>query len=122
MLIVAVKINVYFGDVFFDGPVFIKSGVTLSGKYSDDLGWTSFILYEGPNNGNTDEDALIVIDGVTGAQVDHIYFQQKSMPAGDVVPGTLGNICMDVRNSKVNIKETRRKLFRLLYVCFGFIY
>lgn len=51
-----------------DGPVFVKSGVTLDGEYSDDSpNWTTFRLYEGANNGNTAEDAMVVIDGVTDA-------------------------------------------------------
>lgn len=51
-----------------DGPVFVKSGVTIEGDYSDDSpGWTFFRLYEGANNGNTAEDAVVVIDGVTDA-------------------------------------------------------
>lgn len=53
-----------------DGPVFIKSGVTLEGDQSDDYpAWTFFKLHEGANNENTEEDAMMVFDGVTDATV-----------------------------------------------------
>ena len=56
------------GDFFLDGPVFIKNGVTLSGGVNPEGPITTFfILYEGDNNGNTAEEAVIVIDGVTDA-------------------------------------------------------
>eukprot|EP00904_Undaria_pinnatifida_P008259 jgi/Undpi1/4563/HiC_scaffold_18.g07917.m1 len=84
------------GDYFIDGPVFLKSGVTLDGEYSDDSpNWTTFLLYEDSNTVQTGEDAIMVIDGV-----EYISFQRVEEGTGDIVPGTIGNICMDVRNSQ----------------------
>ena len=53
-----------------DGPVYIKSGVTLSGSSSESCEvCTHMLAYEGSNNGNTEEDGIVVIDGVIDAQV-----------------------------------------------------
>lgn len=57
------------GNYFLDGPVFVKSGVTLSGTFNaEGPALTFFILYEGDNNGKTAEEGVIVIDGVTDAE------------------------------------------------------
>lgn len=46
----------------------MKSGVTLDGTKTDAWpNWTNFVLYDGGDNGNTGEDAIIVFDGVTEA-------------------------------------------------------
>lgn len=41
-------------------------------------------------------------------QVDDVKFERKTEVAGDIVPGELGNLCVDVRNSKVNMQTARR--------------
>lgn len=81
----------------------MKSGVTLKGKWSGDSpNYTMLVLYRGVNNGNTAEDAVLVYDGVSGAVTEEIFFEIKDDYAeGDIVPGNIGNICMDVRNSEV---------------------
>lgn len=46
----------------------MKSGVELDGKYSAEFSfYTEFVLYDGANNGNTAEDAILIFDDVTGA-------------------------------------------------------
>ena len=63
------KINMQEGDFFLDGPVFVKNGVTLSGQFNVEFGlYTYFILYESDSNGNTAEEAVVVINGVTNAE------------------------------------------------------
>lgn len=58
------------GDFFIDGPIYMKSGVTLDGSWIDEAPVFSFLwLYEGSNFGNVAEDAVIVVDGVTDAEV-----------------------------------------------------
>lgn len=52
-----------------DGPIFVKSGVTLLGKPGNSGVYPIFTSYDGPNIGNAAEDALIVLDGVTDAEV-----------------------------------------------------
>lgn len=60
----------HLGDHFVDGPIFIKSGVTLSGSWIAESPQFSFLfVYEGSNNRNTGEDGIIVIDGATDAEV-----------------------------------------------------
>lgn len=41
-------------------------------------------------------------------QVDDITFERKTEVEGDIVPGSLGNLCIDVRDSKVTIQTVRR--------------
>ena len=38
---------------------------------------------------------------VIGGMVDKLYFDHKTTMTGDIVPGTLGNLCLEVRNSEV---------------------
>ncbi len=64
------QLNVQKGDFFVDGPLFLKSGVSFSGTWSDDSpNYTKFKLYPGENNGNTTEDAIFVVDGGRGGVV-----------------------------------------------------
>lgn len=63
------QITLIEGDYFIDGPIFMKSGVTLDGQWQDDFpSWTYFVFYEGENSASTGEDAVIVMDGVTDAE------------------------------------------------------
>eukprot|EP00904_Undaria_pinnatifida_P008260 jgi/Undpi1/4564/HiC_scaffold_18.g07918.m1 len=98
----SVHIGLQRGDYFLDGPVFVKSGVTLDGGKSDDAPTSTFFnVYEGDGSRNkAAEDAVIVISGATDAAVEFIDFRRKSDPTGDIVPGTVGNLCLDVRNSQ----------------------
>lgn len=58
-----------------DGPIFLKSGVTLEGSYSDNYPTRSFFtLYEGDNNGKTAEEAIVVVDGVTDVTASAVFF------------------------------------------------
>lgn len=58
------------GDYFLDGPIYMKSGVTLDGTWIDESPTFSFLyLYESENFSNTAENGVIVIDGVTDAEV-----------------------------------------------------
>lgn len=51
-------------------PLFIKSGVTLGGSYSGDSPSNPYFqLVDGPHTKSTGEDAMIIIDGATDAQV-----------------------------------------------------
>eukprot|EP00904_Undaria_pinnatifida_P008263 jgi/Undpi1/4567/HiC_scaffold_18.g07921.m1 len=96
-----VHITLIEGDYFIDGPIFMKSGVTLDGQWQDDFpSWTYFVFYEGENSAITGEDAVIVMDGVTDAEIEYVYSRRRVEATGDIVPGTVGNLWMDVRNSK----------------------
>ncbi|CAN0223077.1 unnamed protein product, partial [Pylaiella littoralis] len=94
-------LNLQTGDHFVDGPVFLKSGVTLGGEYdTEDSSSTTFALYNGQNNGKTSENAMLVIDGVIGGVVENVLLTHQTPMVGDIVPGTIGNLCMEVRNSE----------------------
>ena len=44
--------------------------MTIDGRWSDDSpSWPYFNLYEGTNSGNTEEDAVVVIDSATDVEV-----------------------------------------------------
>lgn len=82
-MIIKRKLDLRDGDFFLDGPVFIKSGVTLAGTVTDDApGWTFFIVYDGPKTTAAGEDAVVVIDGAIDAEVSHLSSCQP-------VPGTI---------------------------------
>lgn len=53
-----------------DGPIYLKSGITLRGAYSAEyVSYTGLVLYDGPNTGSVAEEAMVIIDGVSDAQV-----------------------------------------------------
>ena len=55
---------------FVNGPIFLKSNVTLEGDWNPEFGtWSNFYVYDGPNISSTGEDAVIVIDGATSVSV-----------------------------------------------------
>ncbi|CAM9500688.1 unnamed protein product [Scytosiphon promiscuus] len=94
-----ITINLQYGEYYVDGPIFVKSGVTLDGHWYDDSEWCELVLY-GDDDGVTGEEAIIVLDGVTGARLENLAFRRKVEPTGDIVPGTLGNLLVDIRNSE----------------------
>lgn len=58
-----------------DGPIFVKSGVTLYGTFNVEFTtYTEFVFYEGANTGNTAEEAIVVFDDVTGAEESTVFF------------------------------------------------
>lgn len=61
----------HLGDHYVDGPIFIKSGVTLSGSWIDESPTFSFLYVYGDSSSiNTGEDGIIVIDGAIDAEVN----------------------------------------------------
>ncbi|CAM9327321.1 unnamed protein product, partial [Hapterophycus canaliculatus] len=94
-----ITVNLFYGEYYVNGPIFLKSGVTLDGYWYDDSEWCELMLYSDGDD-VTGEEAMVVIDGVTGASVESLSFRRKVEPTGDVVPGTLGNLFVDVRNSE----------------------
>lgn len=101
------QISLTNGDYFLDGPIFIKSGVTLSGSYSDDVPTFPFFrLHDGPNTASTTEDAVIVIDGATDAEVSTI---------SSVVTASRTEIHLgETNNREVKSPRSRREGCRLL--------
>ncbi|CAN0295555.1 unnamed protein product, partial [Ectocarpus sp. 12 AP-2014] len=96
-----VTIKLHFGDYYIDGPIFLKSGVFIDGDWKDE--YPSFcwlVLYDGDSNTVTGEDAMVVVDGVTGGELYGLAFVRKEDPTGDIVPGTVGNTNLAVRNSQ----------------------
>ncbi|CAN0345437.1 unnamed protein product, partial [Ascophyllum nodosum] len=87
---------------FVNGPIFLKSNVTLQGQLNVEFStWSDFYVYDGPNISGTGEDAVIVIDGATSVSLEYIEFRGWWEGAtGSIKPGTVGNICLEVRNSQ----------------------
>lgn len=72
------QIEFQLGEYYLDGPIFVKSGVTISGQYSSEFTtYTEFILYEGDNIGISGEDGIIVIDSVKGAEERMVTFPRQ---------------------------------------------
>lgn len=56
-----------------DGPIYLKSGITLSGVFNSEfLSFTGVHVYNGPNAGSVAEEAMIIVDGVSNAEVGAI--------------------------------------------------
>lgn len=43
-------------------------------------------------------------------QLSRFQLLHKTEPEGDIVPGTVGNLCLDVRNSKVTVHSAIAQL------------
>ncbi|CAN0147040.1 unnamed protein product, partial [Ectocarpus fasciculatus] len=96
-----VTIKLHFGDYYIDGPIFLKSGVFIDGEWKDEYPtFCWLVLYDGDSNTVTGEDAMVVVDGATGAELYGLAFVRKEDPTGDIVPGTVGNTNLAVRNSQ----------------------
>lgn len=64
------QIKLHFGDYYIDGPIFLKSGVFIDGDWKDEYPtFCWLVLYDGDSNTVTGEDAMVVVDGVTGGEV-----------------------------------------------------
>ncbi|CAM9674797.1 unnamed protein product [Sphacelaria rigidula] len=99
------------GSFFVDGNIFMKSGVFLNGRYSDDDGpFTTDILLEQGAAGNTDIPAIVVMDGISNAVIDDLWIRGQYDPdtsnAFEAVPG-LGSTCLSITNSQdVTCRDT----------------
>lgn len=58
------------GEFYLNGPIFVKSGVTLNGDFvAESWSFTNFVVYEDSTTSGAGEDAIIVIDGATDVMV-----------------------------------------------------
>lgn len=56
-----------------DGPIYLKSGVTLRGDFLYEGRYpTEVVLYDGPNTGSVAEEAMVVMDNVSDARVSFL--------------------------------------------------
>lgn len=99
------------GDFLVDGNIFMKSGVALYGRYTDDdAPFTTDILLQEGAAGNTDVDAIVVMDGISDALISDLWirglYDPETSNANSAVPG-LGATCLSVTNSQnVTCKDT----------------
>ncbi|CAM9582225.1 unnamed protein product [Ectocarpus fasciculatus] len=93
------------GDYFVNGNIFMKSGVHLEGLVSDEHGSTQIFLEEGAA-GNTDIDAIVVMDDIRDAWLQEVWivvlYDPDTSNDSPAVPG-LGSICLSIVNSQQNI-------------------
>eukprot|EP00752_Nemacystus_decipiens_P014959 g13318.t1 len=77
-------VEINFGEWFVDGNIFMKSGVFLNARYSiDDSPYTTDILVEEGAAGKTDIDAVVVMDGISGARIDDLWIRGRYDPDSD---------------------------------------
>eukprot|EP00904_Undaria_pinnatifida_P006174 jgi/Undpi1/2687/HiC_scaffold_14.g06065.m1 len=92
----APEVNLEMGDYYLDGPVFLKSGVSLIGDWSeDDSPYETQFHVHGSGTG---ADGVINADGVSGAYVEAIHVRSNLEASG--ATGTVGNVCLDIKNSE----------------------
>lgn len=65
----APEVNLVMGDYYLDGPVLLKSGISLVGIVSEDSPFITALSVHGTGTGS---DGVIVADGVSGALVSTI--------------------------------------------------
>ncbi|CAM9126140.1 unnamed protein product [Scytosiphon promiscuus] len=96
-------VTLSFGAYYVDGNIIMKSGVFLQGRFSDDPPNTTDIILEEGAAGNTDIDAIIVMDGISDATIDDLWvsglYDPETSNDSPAVPG-LGSICISVVNSQ----------------------
>ncbi|CAM9236986.1 unnamed protein product, partial [Sphacelaria rigidula] len=99
------EVRLPLGDFLVDDNIFMKSGgVSSQCQYTDDdAPYTTDILLDAGAAGNTDVDAIIVMDGISDAVIDNLWIRGLYDPdtsnAVDAVPG-LGSTCLSVTDSQ----------------------
>ncbi|CAM9622988.1 unnamed protein product [Ectocarpus sp. 6 AP-2014] len=93
-----------FGEYHVDGNIFMKSGVFLKGRYRfDDSPYNIDIFLEEGAPGNTDVDAMIVMDGISDARIGDLWIHGLYDPdtSNDIpaVPG-LGSTGVSIVDSQ----------------------
>ncbi|CAM9670498.1 unnamed protein product [Ascophyllum nodosum] len=96
-------VSLTMGDYYVDGNIYMKSGVVLNGRASEDPPYiTEFFLEDGAA-GKTAIDAIIVVDGVTDAVIDEIWieglYDPESSTSSSAVAG-LGSTAISITNSQ----------------------
>ncbi|CAN0133967.1 unnamed protein product [Scytosiphon promiscuus] len=98
------------GPWYIDGNILMKSGVVLKGGYSyGDFPYITSIALEEGAAGNTDVDAIIVMDGISDAWVEDFYinglYDPETRNDSPAVSG-LGSTCISIVNSQnISIHE-----------------
>ncbi|CAM9301088.1 unnamed protein product, partial [Laminaria digitata] len=90
------EVSLTWGNYYLDGPVLLKSGVTVVGEFSDEgsVYWTRLNIQEGA----TGADGIINTDGVTDVELRNMIVE-SSLESAETA-GTVGNVCFDVKRSK----------------------
>ncbi|CAM9225071.1 unnamed protein product [Ectocarpus fasciculatus] len=96
-------VDLSFGGYYVNGNVFMQSGVFLHGTYGDDDPNTTDIQLEEGAAGNTDIDAIVVMDGLSDAWMEDVWirgvYDPETSNDSPAVPG-LGSTCLSVVNSQ----------------------
>ncbi|CAM9430682.1 unnamed protein product, partial [Ectocarpus sp. 13 AM-2016] len=95
-------VHVSGGGYYVDGNIFMQSGVLLLGTFTEDPPYTTDIQLGEGAEGNTDIDAIVVIDGIQHALVARVEIRGNYNPETDGSPTVsgLGSACLSVTNSQ----------------------
>ncbi|CAM9647481.1 unnamed protein product [Ectocarpus fasciculatus] len=93
-----------FGEYHVNGNILMKSGVFLKGWYHfDDSPYTTDIYLEEGAAGDTDVDAMIVMDGISDARIEDLWihglYEPETSNDSPAVPG-LGSTCVSIVDSQ----------------------
>eukprot|EP00904_Undaria_pinnatifida_P002876 jgi/Undpi1/1258/HiC_scaffold_109.g14172.m1 len=91
----ALEVILVEGDYYLDGPVFLKSGISLVGESGEGSPYNTELNLHGSGTG---ADGVINADSIEGAVVQDITVRSNLDSAG--ATGTVGNVCFDVKNSQ----------------------
>ncbi|CAM9688931.1 unnamed protein product, partial [Scytosiphon promiscuus] len=63
------------GNFYVDGNIFMKSGIFLDGRFSEDEPYYTGVILEEGAAGNTDIDAMVVMDYISDAMINDIWIR-----------------------------------------------
>ncbi|CAM9649069.1 unnamed protein product [Ascophyllum nodosum] len=92
------------GAFLVDGNIYMKSGVSLEGRYTDDdAPFTTDIQLDDGAAGNTAVDAIIVMDGISDAKIEDLWirglYDPETSNSSPAVDG-LGSTCVSITGSQ----------------------
>ncbi|CAN0405209.1 unnamed protein product, partial [Ascophyllum nodosum] len=92
------------GDFLVNGNIYMKSGVSLEGRYTDDdAPFTTDIQLDDDAAGNTAVNAIIVMDGISDAKIEDLWirglYDPETSNSGSAVDG-LGSTCVSITGSQ----------------------
>ncbi|CAN0303751.1 unnamed protein product, partial [Ectocarpus sp. 12 AP-2014] len=95
-------VHVSGGGYYVDGNIFMQSGVLLLGTFTEDPPYTTDIQLGEGAEGNTDIDAIVVMDGIQDALVARVEIRGNYDPETDGSPTVsgLGSACLSVASSQ----------------------
>lgn len=69
--VMGTQVRLFAGNYYIDGPIYLKDGITLTGSFDSTAiryYHARLNLYSGSNTSRTQEDAMVILDGVSNVR------------------------------------------------------